>query len=274
MTTTDTRERRDSACLGCAPQRAAVGAPLLACHGLVVGFAGKPLLPAIDARFCRGELSAIVGRNGAGKTTFFRTLLGLIPVVGGELRRCTSPLTVGYIPQRSQLDPLVPLRAWDVVAMGVDRGRSILRPLLSRADRRLIDDALAELGAVELAPRSFGELSEGQKQRVLMARLVAGHPALAVLDEPTAAMDEVAERQTLELIDQLRRDHGMAVLIVSHHLPLIGRFADQVVFLDRDGGAVVVGPPQEVLQHRAFRARYGAAAEESGDRPPTDVSHA
>lgn len=246
-------------CGDCEGQRAAAGALLLHCRSLIVGYQGKPLLPPVELRLCRGELTAVVGRNGAGKTTFFRTLLGLLPPVGGELAACVSPLQVGYIPQRSQLDPLIPLRAWDVVAMGLERGRSFLRPLLRRAERHEVARALGEMGATELAQRSFGELSEGQKQRVLMARLVAGHPALAVLDEPTAAMDEVAERQTLELIDELRKDHGMTVLIVSHHLPVVSRFADQVLFLDRDAQAAVAGKPEVVFRHPAFRARYGDA---------------
>ena len=110
-------------CNGCQGQREAAGAPLLHCQELVVGYDGRPILPPIDVTVCRGALCAVVGRNGAGKTTFFRTLLGLIRPVAGELTRCLSPLTVGYIPQRSELDPLVPLRSWDVVAMGVDTFR-------------------------------------------------------------------------------------------------------------------------------------------------------
>jgi zinc transport system ATP-binding protein len=261
------RERGNGRCEGCRSQREAAGELLLHCRSLIVGYRGRPLLPPVELRLCRGQLTAVVGRNGAGKTTFFRTVLGLLPPVGGELCGAVSPLAIGYIPQRSQLDPLIPLRARDVVAMGVERGRSFLKPFLGGAERREVDTALAEMGAAELGRRSFGELSEGQKQRVLMARLVAGHPALAVLDEPTAAMDEVAERQTLELIDALREQHGMAILIVSHHLPVVSRFADQVLFLDRDAQAAVAGTPEEVFRHPAFRARYGdeglAAAREA-----------
>jgi zinc transport system ATP-binding protein len=252
-----TRAPQESRCQGCQRQRDAAGEPLLHCRRLLIGYNGRPLLPPIDAQICRGELWAVVGRNGAGKTTYFRTLLGLMPPLGGEIVHCVSPLALGYIPQRSQLDPLVPLRGWDVVAMGVERGGSYLRPFLSREERRNVTRAIDEMGAQELASVSFGELSEGQKQRVLMARLVAGHPALAVLDEPTAAMDEVAERETLELIRRLQHDHGMSVMIVSHHLPVVGQFADRVVFIDRDSQSVVAGAAAEVFAHPAFRARYG-----------------
>lgn len=263
-----TKKMKAALCEGCQSQREAAGKPLLHCRNLVVGYEGKPLLPTIDTLICRGELWAVVGRNGAGKTTFFRTLLGLLRPISGEIIHCASPLALGYIPQRSQLDPLVPLRAWDVVAMGIERGQSFFRPFLSRSERREVARAIAEMGAEDLAHQPFSSLSEGQKQRVLMARLVAGHPALALLDEPTAAMDQIAEKETLELIHQLRLDHGMAVLIVSHHLPVVSRFADRVIFLDRDAEAVVAGLPTEVFQHSAFRARYSQELSTGGNHAP------
>lgn len=241
-------------------QACASGMPMIHCHDLVVGYGGRALLPPIDLTILHGALCAVVGRNGSGKTTWFRTLLGLLPPVAGQVKTCSTDLPMAYIPQRLRLDPIVPLRACDVVAMGLDRGRSCFRPRPGRAARRLVAWALHEMEAADLATQPFRNLSEGQKQRVLMARLLCSQPQLAVLDEPTAAMDEVAERETLQLIDKLRREHGLTVLIVSHHLPVVGRFADQVLFLDRDSQAVVAGPPRQVFEHPAFLARYGRTA--------------
>lgn len=241
------------------PETCARGKPLLCCHQLVVGFGGAPLLPPIDFVLYHNELCAVVGRNGAGKTTWFRTLLGLQPPVSGRIETCTRPLPMAYIPQRVQLDELVPLRARDVVALGLLRRLSFLRPLASE-ERGVVDQALEAMAVTDLGGRRFRELSEGQKQRVLLARLLASRPELAVLDEPTAAMDQVAERDTLELIDRLRRQHELAILIVTHHLPLVSRFADRVIFLDRDSQTVVGGPPAEVFVHPAFRSRYGEVA--------------
>ncbi len=236
--------------------------PVLQCSSLVVGYGGEALLPPIDFRLCHKQLCAVVGRNGAGKTTLFRTILGLQSPVAGTMTGCKASLPMAYIPQRARFDPIVPLRASDVVAMGLERGRSFMSPWPGRAARRQVDWALGELGAADLAGRPFRELSEGQKQRVLMARLLAGRPELAVLDEPTAAMDEVAERQTMELIRDLCTTHELAVLIVSHHLPVVSRYADQVVFLDREHQHVVTGRPGEVFGHEAFRARYGEVSRE------------
>ncbi len=238
--------------------------PLIVCRDLVVGYDGEGLLPAIDFRLCHNQLCAVVGRNGAGKTTWFRTILGLLPPVSGSMETCTTPLPMAYIPQRARFDPIVPLRARDVAAMGLERGRSFLRPWPGREATRRVDHALEEMGAADLATTPFRELSEGQKQRVLMARLLAGRPELAVLDEPTAAMDEVAERQTLELIEKLCQDHHMSVLIVSHHLTVVGSHADQMVFLDREFQNVVSGKPAMVFAHPAFEARYGADASSKG----------
>ena len=241
------------------------GQPLLTCTALQVGYNGQALLPPVDFTLDHGELCAVVGRNGAGKTTLFRTLLGLLPPVGGRVATCRADTPMAYIPQRSRLDPIVPLRARDVVAMGLERGNSFLRPGLGREGREKVDRALEGMDAADLGCQPFFALSEGQKQRVLMARLLAGDPELAVLDEPTAAMDEVAEQETLELIHRLRGDYGLAVLMVTHHLPVLRRFADRVVFLDSDAQQVVAGSSAEVFEHPAFRARYGQEPGEGGN---------
>ena len=244
--------------------RCCEGHPLLTCTGLRVGYGGKSLLPPINLTLDHGELCAVVGRNGAGKTTLFRTLLGLLPPVAGEVKTCRPETPLSYIPQRSRLDPIAPLRARDVVAMGLERGSSFLRPGHGNAGRKRVDRALEGMDAADLGRQHFSSLSEGQKQRVLMARLLAGDPELAVLDEPTAAMDEVAEQETLELIHRLRHEFGLAVLMVTHHLPVLRRFADKLLFLDRDAQKVVAGTPSEVFDHPAFQARYGREPEEGG----------
>jgi zinc transport system ATP-binding protein len=246
--------------MGTERRRCGPGIPLLSCRELVVGYRGQPLLPPIDFTIEHGQLCAVVGRNGAGKTTWFRTMMGLLPPISGAIETCDHQAPMAYIPQRATLDPLVPLPTWEVVAMGLERGRSFLAPWLSRDARRRVDHALEAMEALDLARIPFRELSEGQKQRVLMARLIVSEPELVVLDEPTAAMDQVAEQETMARIDELRREHHLAVMIVSHHLPVVSRFADHVIFLDKDSQQVVTGAPGAVFAHPAFSARYGEEA--------------
>lgn len=232
--------------------------PRLACEGLVVGHGGEALLPPIDLAIRAGELVVVVGRNGSGKTTWFRTLLGLVPPVAGRVVR-PPDLRFAYVPQRAGIDEAWPLRVRDVVALGADAGRSFLWPATPR-----VGDALAAVGAVDLAERPYSRLSEGQKQRVLLARMVAARAQVALLDEPTAAMDAVAEREAFDLLDGLRARTGMAVVVVSHGLRRARERADRVLWLDREAGRAVCGPPHEVLSDPSFRERFDDVTGEVG----------
>lgn len=231
-----------------------MSAELLRCDGLRVGYR-EAILPPIDATIRAGELWAVIGRNGSGKTTWFKTMLGLVPPIGGRVERAKAGLRLSYVPQRSVYDDLFPLLARDVVRMGVDRGRSFFVPKLF--EPREVADALAAVSATDLADRPFRQLSEGQKQRVLLARLAASKPDLALLDEPTAAMDVVAEREAFVHLDRLRRDRGIAIVVVSHYIGMAREYADHAIFLERETETVVVGTPDEVLANHAFRRSFG-----------------
>jgi zinc transport system ATP-binding protein len=228
---------------------------VLSAKNLTIGYNGIPLLPPVNVTIKRGEFWAVVGRNGSGKTTLVRTLLGLHEPLGGSIDRSADYLP-SYVPQRAALDPIVPLRVTEVVALGMDRGWGFVGGALNKR-RETVHRALRQAGADELYKRQFQELSEGQKQRVLLARVLAAQANIAYLDEPTAAMDSVAERQSLETIDRLRNEHNMAVVIVSHFLGVARDIADRVLFLDRELQVSVSGAAGEVFQSDAFRQRYG-----------------
>lgn len=227
--------------------------PLFVCEHLLVGYRG-PILPPIDLTIGRGEFWAVIGRNGSGKSTWFKTMLGLLPAVGGTIRTPSGPPRLTYVPQRHGYDAVWPLSAFDVVALGCERGGSFLRRAPAA---RMARDALEEVGGSDLADRTFRSLSEGQKQRVLLARLLATRAEVAFLDEPTAAMDPVAEREALTLVDRIRRSQGTTVVVVSHELDVVTQFAERVIFFDRLTQQFTAGTPSEVLGHPGFRARYG-----------------
>jgi zinc transport system ATP-binding protein len=230
-------------------------ASLLETRSLSIGHRGQPLLPAFDLSVGRGDFWAVIGRNGSGKTTWLKTLLGLMAPVGGEIVRAPG-LKLAYLPQRGVADDLYPVTARDVVAMGCQRGFGFLS--FARSFEQRVERALDLMGAGELAERSFRELSEGQRQRVLFARIAASGADVALLDEPTSALDLVAEREAFELLGKLQRESNMSIVIVSHYVRLVTEYADHAVLLDRDTPAVVVGTPSEVFDHASFRARYGS----------------
>jgi zinc transport system ATP-binding protein len=249
---------RDATC------RTPGGPPQIRCEGLVVGYGGNPLLPPVDLEMSCGEFWAVVGRNGSGKSTFFKTLLGLIPPVAGRVEQPRGPIRIAYLAQRATFDALYPVSVAQVVEMGTVHGWSFLRPS-GGEDRAAARAALEEVGMAEHARRTFRSLSEGQKQRVLFARMIASGAPIALLDEPTVAMDAVAEQEAMELLDRLRRRHHLTVVVVTHYLRVARDMAERLLFVDPDGRNSIVGPPDEVFAHPAFVARYGAMAKEVAD---------
>jgi zinc transport system ATP-binding protein len=245
--------------------------PLLRCEDLVIGYHGKPLLPPLNLAIERGRVMLVVGRNGAGKSTWLKTVLGLMPPVSGRIRHARSPRPprFSYVPQHAGLDELLPVRAQTVVGWGRLRGWSFLVPLAGAAEREARQRALVQADAASFAGQPFRDLSGGQRQRILFARFLASDTDVAVLDEPTASMDMASERQTYERLASLARERNMAVVIVTHTIGAALSCADEVLFMDRGtgqntagaaGGVVAFGPPGEVFGHPLFKHHFGEVA--------------
>jgi len=226
---------------------------LIACRDLVIGWNGHALLPAFDLTLRRGRFVAVIGRNGSGKTTWFKTILGQATPVSGRIVRSPSLNHIAYVPQTDAFDRLLPLTASDVVLQGRLHCNNFLRPFSSRADRRACREALECAGAAELGDEVFRDLSKGQRQRVMLARMLATETELALLDEPTAAMDVIAERQAVQRLIELCRQHDIAVVCVSHALNVAEKFADDILLFDRARGEVVFDKREAVLAHAAYQ---------------------
>ena len=232
-----------------------------------------PAVQNVSAAFQRGQFTAIIGPNGAGKSTLMRSLAGLVPVQGGEVRVSGRPLLahsrrerarlIGYLAQTEPLPSETTVRG--VVALGRGAGewlwglfpRSPLAPAgLSAEDEGAIDCAMQRTDTARFAERRVFELSGGEQQRVSLARALAADPQFLLLDEPTNHLDLA---YALGLIESLRQEAraGLGVVAVLHDLNLAAR-ADAVLLL-ASGRVVAHGTPEEVLTPQHLGAVYGVA---------------
>lgn len=219
-------------------------------------------MPPLSLDVLPQQTWALVGPNGAGKTTLLRTWLGLQDPVAGQLQIARGQ-RLGYVPQRSELDPAVPARVIDLVRAGTESEWSFARPFHLRATQQAVEAALRDTGTLHLQQEPWTHLSEGQKQRVLMAQALAGDPGLLVLDEPTSAMDLQAEQSIFALLHALRQRRTLSVLVVSHNLHLVLQHASHALFLDRDQAVAVAGTAKAIAANPAFVTRFGRFAVEA-----------
>jgi zinc/manganese transport system ATP-binding protein len=224
-----------------------------------LGFGDRTLWSGLDLDVHAGEFVAVLGPNGSGKTSLLRTILGQQQLDDGEIafeghavRR--GDRRIGYIPQQKLIPAGTPMRARDLVALGVNGHRWGL-PLPRQADRDQVERLIDAVGARRYADTAVGSLSGGEQQRLRVAQALAGDPALLLCDEPLLSLDLQHQRGVSELIDRRRRDHGSAVVFVTHDVnPVLG-MVDRVLYLA--GGRFRTGTPDEVLRSEVLTDLYG-----------------
>jgi len=228
---------------------------IVAVRDLTCRYAGAPrdALLGVSLEVRSGEFHALLGPNGSGKTTLLRAALGLVAPVQGGVEILARPAgdwsrrdlarVVGVVPQREE--NLFPQRVHETVLLGRYPHLSLFGGVRA-ADRAAVERALVACDAVDLADRWLWTLSGGEYQRVRLARALAQEPKLLVLDEPTASLDLRHEMELFELVRLLVDTQGLAALMITHHVNLAARFADQVLIL-AEGRAVARGTPAGVL---------------------------
>ncbi|OHD68683.1 MAG: hypothetical protein A2W19_12750 [Spirochaetes bacterium RBG_16_49_21] len=201
-----------------------------------VKYDGAVVLEDVSLTLRNKEIVSIVGPNGSGKSTLLKTIMGLkqpwrgtVEVMGLPPRKVPGG-TIGYLPQRSSLDYTMPVSVFDVVAMARYAGARVLERLTAD-DRMRIDRALESVEMSDHRLRHFGSLSEGQKQRVLIARALALQPRILLLDEPSTGLDAVAQDNFYQMIRALRDAKDLSILMVSHDIGAVSRIVDRLACL-------------------------------------------
>lgn len=219
---------------------------------------GRRVLTGANAAFAAGRITVILGPNGAGKTSLLRAAAGLIAPSAGKvaldgralaaMARGERARTIGYLPQSGDVAWNMPAR--DVVALGRLPHRSS-----AADDIAAVIAAMAATDTEQFAERRVGELSGGERARVLLARVLAGEPQWLIADEPLASLDPAHQ---FDLLERLRGQaaRGVGVVVVLHDLVQAARIADEILLL-RDGRVFAFGPPDEVLTQQHLRDAFG-----------------
>ncbi len=212
----------------------AAATPVIELRGVSFRFDHAPILDHVDLAIAPLDFACLVGPNGGGKTTLLRLMLGLLSPTAGTIRifgqtPAAARRRIGYMPQRTELDPQFPVTVLDVVLMGRLGGGRL--GWYRAADRRVAREALRTVRLEDCAARSFSQLSGGQRQRVLIARALACEPEILLLDEPTANLDPAVEDELYDLLSELSR--RMTIILVSHDVGVVSKIVRTVVCVNR-----------------------------------------
>jgi zinc/manganese transport system ATP-binding protein len=219
----------------------------------------RTVLSDITISVGAGEFIGVLGPNGSGKTTLMRALLGLIKPSSGTIRVFGRPpqrgdAAIGYVPQVRTVLPELRMRGLDVVASCLHGERWGI-PTLVQADRRMIEDTLAAMGARDLADRPLSEMSGGERQRLLLAQALIGSPRLLLLDEPLISLDPRHQEAVIDFIRQFGRERGITILFSAHELNQLLGVLDRVLYLG--GGRAALGTIAEVVTAPVLSRLYG-----------------
>ena len=232
---------------------------LLEVEGVSVSFSRRRILDRVSFSVRAGQFTGLIGANGAGKTTLLRVILGLQRPDAGRVvvfgrPQGTRQRSIGYVPQKIALDPDMPLRARDLVALGID-GHRFGVPLPSKQRRDAVAEMLHAVDAERFADTRVGLLSGGEQQRVLIAHALVGRPQLLLLDEPLANLDLRSGQEVVTLLHRIADEQKIAILLSAHEMNPLLPVMDRIVYLA--GGRAASGTTEEVVRDEVLSSLYG-----------------
>jgi ABC-type Mn2+/Zn2+ transport system ATPase subunit len=232
----------------------------------VVSYREDVALQGVSLEVKKGEFIGIIGPNGAGKTTLLTIVNGLGRLVHGQawvlgrrLNRANSSnlrKRIGYVAQIERIDPRLPINVRETVMVGC-YGRLGLFRRPPRTQRERVDEVLEMVGIAHLAQRPIGHLSGGEYQRAAIARALVQQPEIFLLDEPTASIDQKAQREILNLIQLIHREYRTTTLFVTHDLRMLPSICQKLILM-KDGKIWQQGDPESMLKEEVLSQLYGA----------------
>lgn len=229
------------------------GACCLRVKGLSVAIGDQVILHDVGFHLHCGEITALIGPNGAGKSTLFQTVLGQIPYSGSiDFQTAGGDRTrpqVGYVPQSPSFDRGDPMSVLDLFAASISQWPVFLPTPKALRDR--IHGCLDRVHAAALMDKRIGSLSGGELQRVLLAMALEPIPHILILDEPLSGVDIEGEKQLLDMLDEVRRQYDLSILLSTHDFATLEQYADKVLLLQ--GKVLCAGAPMEVLASDEFK---------------------
>lgn len=193
-------------------------------HNLIIGYHGKGIIPVINGKINQGSILTIIGENGIGKSTFLKTLAGLLSPTSGtiEFKQTDSPKIIGYLPQKKNMNYHFPITVFDVVSMGCWPRINFFRKI-NKYQKNLIWQILTELKLLNLLNNSIRNLSEGEFQRMLIARILVQQASFLLLDEPFQGIDISTRKTLMQIINKLCYN-GCTIIIVLHNDQFLSQY--------------------------------------------------
>ncbi|MDO5570952.1 MAG: ABC transporter ATP-binding protein [Bacteroidales bacterium] len=201
---------------------------------LSAGYGGAPVIRDINLIVDEKDFVGIIGPNGGGKSTFVKTLLGLIKPMGGEINFyengvIADKIPMGYLPQRNNIDHNFPISVFDVVLSGLMNSR-LLAGRIDKKQKVRVEEALSLTGMIDYKQRAIGSLSGGQMQRVMLSRAIISNPKALILDEPNSYIDKKFEAKLYELLAEINKN--TTILMVSHEITSLVDMVTKTISID------------------------------------------
>jgi len=220
------------------------------------------VLKDISFSVAPADFIGLVGPNGAGKTTLIKAIFGLVPVKSGSMDLFGTPAKkfadwgkIGYLPQQaSTINSLFPATAEEVILLGMLSQKKWPKKI-TKADKTKVDEIAEMLKITDLKKRMLSELSGGQQQKVLLARSLVSMPQLLIFDEPSTALDPDSRESFFQLIKELNRKKGIAVMLVTHDAGFVGKYAEKLLYIDKK--MVYFGKFSEFCRSDEMRQFFG-----------------